>query len=181
MAHAMGSAMTAMIEGIRKPTRKQGGKTRPVIGWREWVGLPELGIERIKAKVDTGARSCALHAFRLKPFRRDGDLWVQFEAHPVQRRARPSVPCELPVRDIRTVTNSGGRSERRYVVETLLRLGDAVWHVEVTLTNRDQMGFRMLLGRTALRRRFVVDPARSYCRSESAQSGNPSRDKGANP
>lgn len=157
--------MIRSIKGARKSTRRSVDKARPVIGWREWIGLPELGIERIKAKVDTGARSSALHAFRLKSFRRDGELWVRFDAHPVQRSARPSIPCELQVRDVRTVTNSGGRAERRYVVETPIRLGDAEWRVELTLTNRDQMGFRMLLGRTAVRRRYVVDPARSWCQS----------------
>lgn len=138
---------------------------RPAIGWREWVALPSLNVARIKAKVDTGARTSALHAFNLKTFTRDEQLWVRFEAHPAQRSKRQIVRCEAPVKDHRTITNSGGGREKRYVIETILQIGEIAWSIDVTLTDRDQMGFRMLLGRSAIRRRFVVDPARSYCRS----------------
>ena len=132
------------------------------VGWREWVGLPDLGIERIKAKVDTGARTSAIHAFRLATEEREDGLWVKFAVHPKQRTEQTVAYCEARVSDQRTVKDSGGHEEQRYVIETNIELGDQKWPIEVTLTARDNMGFRMLLGRTAIRNCFVVDPGRSY-------------------
>lgn len=132
------------------------------IGWREWVALPDLDVGAIKAKIDTGARTSALHAYRIEPFRRAGALWLRFELHPIQRSEAMKVMCEARAVDERMVRNSGGGVERRYVIRTLLKLGDKVWPIELALANRDQMGFRMLLGRTALEGRALIEPGRSY-------------------
>jgi len=137
-------------------------KRLEAIGWREWISLPELGIARIKAKIDTGARTSALHAFEVVPFTREGAPWVKFRMHPVQRDASRELMCEAAVVDERVVRDSGGHAEQRYVIETPVCLGGECWPVEVTLTSRDDMLFRMLLGRTAIRGRYLVDASRSY-------------------
>lgn len=141
-------------------------RQKTVIGWREWVALPELGLDAIKAKVDTGARTSAIHAFSVEPFEQDGQEYVRFRVHPIQRRDDIEVECIAKIADQRMVTDSGGHAEERYVIEAPVALGGRHWTIEVTLTNRDSMGFRMLLGRTAIRRRFVVDPGKSYMVSE---------------
>lgn len=135
---------------------------KPSCGWREWVTLPSLGIEQIKAKVDTGARTSALHAWHIEEIQRDGANWARFCVHPDQRTMTEEIWCEAPIIDHREVRNSGGRAEHRYVVETEIMLGSDTWPIELTLTSRDEMGFRMLLGRTAIRQRLLVDPGRSY-------------------
>lgn len=137
-------------------------KGLPTIGWREWLSLPELGVPHIKAKIDTGARTSALHAFSLSTFRDKGVLMARFRLHPLQKRTDVVVECTAPVADRRWVSDSGGHREKRVVIETPVRLGDHEWPIEMTLTNRDTMQFRMLLGRTAMNHRFIVDPGRSF-------------------
>lgn len=133
-----------------------------IIGWREWVALPDLGIGRIKAKVDTGARSSSLHAFRIEPFDRDGQAMVRFDVHPVQRRDNFSVSCESEVHDIRLIRSSSGEVSERFVILTSISWMGQAWPVEMTLADRSEMGFRMLIGREAIRNRMIVDPGRSY-------------------
>jgi len=134
----------------------------PILGWREWIALPELNIERVKAKIDTGARSSALHAFIIDPYQRGGQSWVMFAIHPLQKNSDVILECHAQVKDRRLVSDSGGHKQRRYVIETPLLLGNNVFSAEMTLTNRDSMRFRMLLGRTAMEKRFVIDPSASY-------------------
>lgn len=133
-----------------------------VVGWREWVRLPELGVPWVKAKVDTGAKTSSLHAFDLQPVERDGAGWVRFAVHPWQASAEDEVVVEVPVHDRRSVRSSSGHAEERYVVLLPLVLGEREVLAEVTLTDRDEMGFRMLVGREALVQGFLVDPALSY-------------------
>lgn len=133
-----------------------------IIGWREWIALPALAVPAIKVKLDTGARTSALHAFAVESFQADGIQKVQFVVHPLQKRTDVTIRCVADVVERRTVTNSGGHREKRYVIRTMLRIGLSEWPIEVTLTNREEMGFRMLLGRTAMHRRLIVDPSLSY-------------------
>lgn len=131
-------------------------------GWREWVSLPDIGIKQIKAKVDTGARTSALHTFELRTYSENGRDRVEFRIHPLQKDLDTVVTCNADVLDKRIVTDSGGHKEERFVIETTLAIGNLAWPIEVTLTSRDDMLFRMLLGRTAIKNRAQVDPARSY-------------------
>jgi hypothetical protein len=133
-----------------------------VIGWREWVGLPDLGIAHIKTKVDTGARSSSLHVVGLEHLEKDGVKYVRFKIHPAQRSAREVVQAEAEVLEYRSVRSSSGRASLRPVIVTSVALLGDVWKIEVTLANRDEMGFRMLLGRESFRNRFLVDAGTSY-------------------
>lgn len=133
-----------------------------VIGWREWVSLPDLGIVNVKAKIDTGARSSAIHAFDIHTFCKEGKDMVRFSVHPYQRDSIRTVTAQAELLDQRHVRNSGGHAELRLVILTAVELQGNRWPIELTLTNRDVMGFRMLLGRQAVRQRFLVDPGNSY-------------------
>ena len=140
-----------------RPLRKY-----PVIGWREWIALPQLNISRIKAKIDTGARTSALHAFSLKPFTENGQRKISFDIHPMQHDTAQIITCTANVVDRRLVTDSGGHEEERYVIMTPMIIAGQTWPIEITLTERENMLFRMLLGRSAIRKRFIVNPARSF-------------------
>lgn len=133
-----------------------------LLGWREWVWLPDLGLTPIKAKVDTGARTSTLHAFYVDAFRRGGERYVRFGVHPLQRRDDVVVHGEAPVIDRRRVADSGGHREERYVIQTRMVLAGREWLIALTLTNRETMLFRMLLGRTAIAGKAIVDPHRSF-------------------
>ncbi len=148
-------------------------RTQVHIGWREWAALPDLGVPAIKAKVDTGARTSSLHAWDTVVFEEEGTRRVRFVLHPVQRSMRHTVECVADLADVREVRNSGGGSEPRPVIVTTLRLGGHLWPIEITLTRRDEMGFRMLLGRQAIRGRFVVDPGRSFLTGRPEHGGAP--------
>jgi hypothetical protein len=135
---------------------------KAVVGWRKWIALPSLGIDYIKAKIDTGARSSSLHAFDVETFERNGEAWVRFVVHPWQRDVKTTLKAESRVLEFRHVRSSSGHTSLRPVIRTDVELQGQRWEIDVTLASRDEMGFRMLLGREALRRRFVVDPGRSY-------------------
>jgi len=145
-------------------------KRRVQIGWREWAALPQLGISALKAKVDTGARTSALHAFMVETFEEQGRKRVRFGIHPQQRRTNPEVFCVADVVDERWVSDSGGHREQRIVIRTNIRMGTMEWPIELTLTNRDSMRFRMLLGRTGMEDRFDVRPDASYLLGKITQS-----------
>lgn len=140
---------------------------KSIVGWREAIAVPSLGVEEVIAKVDTGARTSAIHAFFVEPFTgKDGRDWVRFGLHPLRKKQEPELIVEAPIKDRRAVSDSGGHTEERYVIETELHVGDVKVMAEVTLTDRETMAYRMLLGRTALRGHFIVDSDLSYACSE---------------
>ena len=138
-----------------------------IIGWCEQVHFPELGGCTIKAKVDTGADTSALHAWKITPFEKDGEDWVSFEVHPNQKTKEGKLQCEARVLTQKDIKSSNGQIESRYTIRTTAIIGQHDYPVDLTLTNRDEMGFRMLLGRKAIKGRFLVDCAHSYIQSQS--------------
>lgn len=141
------------------------------VGWREWVDLPMLEIPTIKAKIDTGAATSAIHAIHIRRFTEDGRRRVAFEVHPEQRSTEVTIPCRADIHDERYVTSSTGHREKRIVIRTPVRIANHQWSIELTLTNRDTMGFRMLLGRRAMHGHVLVDPSASYL-AGAADSGS---------
>lgn len=137
-----------------------------IIGWREWVSFPELNIPRIKAKIDTGARTSALHAFQVDVFQENNKNKVRFSLHPRQKSTKKIVTCIADLIDTRLVTDSGGHQEWRHVIQTDMLLGKMRWPIEITLTSREDMRFRFLLGRNALRHHYWIDPSASYLLSD---------------
>ena len=135
-------------------------KDKKLIGNQEWCAFPELGISAIKARVDSGAKTSSIHAFNIRSFSKDDADWVSFEVHPVQRNDKILMRCECPIVDRRDVKSSSGESETRYVIHTPISLDSEVWDIEVTLTDRDAMGYRMLLGREAMNGRLIIDPSK---------------------
>ncbi len=133
-----------------------------IIGWQEWISLPELGIPAIRAKIDTGAKTSSLHAYHIEHFIKKGQHYVRFDLHPIRRNRTISKRCELPVLDKRTVKSSGGEKEERPVIKTILHIDGKEWEIELNLTNRDYMGFRMLIGREAVQRHAMVHPGATY-------------------
>jgi hypothetical protein len=159
-------------ETLYRSDRSEGesyGKNKEllIIGWRELVHLPDLSINSIKAKIDTGARSSALHAFHIQNFQRNGKSMIEFHVHPYQRDTQRTVIAEAELLEYRKVRNSGGHIQSRPVIQTIVQLGSKQWSIELTLTNRDVMGFRMLLGRQAIRHKFLVDSGQSFLQSGS--------------
>lgn len=137
-------------------------KPKKIIGWREWVGLPQLQVEAIKVKVDTGARTSALHAFDIEYYTRNGKRFVRFKVHPLQRSRENEIKVHAPLLEKRVVKSSIGHESHRPVILTEIQVGEDRWPIELTLVNRDVMGFRMLLGRQAIRGRYIVDPGQSF-------------------
>lgn len=144
----------------------------PLIGWREVVALPQLNVPRIKAKIDTGARSSALHAYDIQEYTKQGEIMVCFRVHPYQHNTIERIETHGKLLEKRNVRNSGGVAQLRPVIETVVKLGEKEWSIELTLTNRDVMGFRMLLGRQAVRNQFFVDPGRSFLLSSPMETNS---------
>jgi hypothetical protein len=141
----------------------------PLIGWREWISFPDLGIEQVKAKIDTGARSSALYAFDVE-YAQEGDRrLVQFKVHPLQHQTADEHTVQAELLEQRQVKSSSGTVELRPVILTRVALREIEWPIELTLTHRKHMKFRMLLGREAIRNRFIVNPTRSYLQSDKPQ------------
>lgn len=139
---------------------------KEIIGWREWVQLPKLHLKHIKAKIDTGARTSTLHAVNITPYKKGKVERVKFTIHPNQQDDGFEVNCDAEVVDVRTITDSGGKREKRYIINTPIVVGDKKWDIELTLTDRTTMTFRMLIGRTAIKGKYLVNPNKSFLQKE---------------
>jgi ribosomal protein S6--L-glutamate ligase len=136
--------------------------TTLMLGWEEWVALPDLGLPALKAKIDTGAKTSALHAYAIERAEVRGVAMVRFRIHPARRRRDIEILCTAPIKDERAVVSSNGESERRFVIETTIAIAGQRWPIDITLTNREGMNSRMLLGRQALRPGILIDPTRAF-------------------
>lgn len=156
--------MTTQASSTKTTASSEQTSQQPlVLGWREWISLPALGIPAIKAKIDTGARTSALHAFRIEPYSHEGTDYVRFWLHPLRKNQDIEIVCEAPVLHKRVVKDSGGHAEERFVIVSPVSVGGHSWDIEVTLTDREDMIFRMLLGRTAVSKDGItIDPSASY-------------------
>ena len=142
-----------------------------IIGWKEWFAFNELGLPAIKGKIDTGAKTSSLHAFNIKTFMRDGKEFVKFQIHPLQKNQKITRVCIAPIIDHRFVSDSSGKKEKRYVIESLLTIGEITLNIEITLSNRDTMAFRMLLGREAIKKsNMIVDVSKSFAQGKIKRS-----------
>lgn len=142
--------------------KKKLKKQRLIVGWREWAQLPELSIDHIKVKIDTGAKTSSLHAFQLSTVKHSGKDYVKFDIHPIQDIDTIIYTCISPIVDYRWITSSTGHRQQRFIIETQLKIGDYTSLVQLSLANRDEMGFRLLIGRAALKKEVLVDPAHSF-------------------
>ena len=142
--------------------KQKNPKPKIIAGWREWAQLPELGVEMIKVKIDTGAKTSSLHAFDLSTFTYEGRECVQFDIHPIQDNDNIRQTCLCPVVDYRWITSSTGHSQQRFIIQTLLKIGEFSSFIEISLANRDEMGFRMLVGRNAFKKGVLINPSHSF-------------------
>ncbi len=133
--------------------------TKFIVGNAEWCALPELNLPAIRARIDSGAKTSSIHAYNITQFERDNSSWVSFEVHPIKKDNATVVFCEAELVDRREVKSSNGTTEKRFVIKTPFSINDQTWDIELTLTNRDSMGFRMLLGREAMQERILIDPS----------------------
>ncbi len=155
------------------PPESLSGNQR-LVGWREWLALPELGIRRLQCKIDTGARTSALHALDLQPFRQGGLARIRFRLYPLHGNERTSIACTATISDLRQIRSSNGQRERRYVIVTPMILGAAHQEIEITLADRGPMRFGMLLGRQSLiDGGWRVDPARAFVNGRPIANASP--------
>ncbi|TCS42694.1 ATP-dependent zinc protease [Reinekea marinisedimentorum] len=137
-------------------------KEKIIVGAIEECGLPEFGIENLPVRIDTGAKTSSLHVDGIKQFRRDGSPWVSFNIHPNVHNVEETIACEAKVHDIRTIKSSNGSSDERFIVKTTLKLGEHSWTIQLSLTDRSEMTYLMLLGRQGMGRRILVDPSETF-------------------
>jgi len=141
-------------------------KGKMIFGWEEWCSLPKLNLPIIKAKIDSGAKTSCLHAVNIKAIRKGEKRYIDFDIHPIQKNKKIVVRCRAPRVDKRSVKSSTGHKEKRYVISTPISIGNKCWDIEITLTNRDSMGYRMLIGREAMKGMALIDPERSFLQKE---------------
>ena len=173
----MGPSDSALKERNRQSPKRRRKAPLQIVGWREWVSFTEFGGPPVRAKVDTGARTSAIHARNIKITRQGGRDIATFDIYPVQRDASIVVHCRAPIVTRRRIRNSGGQVQERLIVRTTIAIGDNSFAIDLSLTRRDQMGYRMLLGRRALKNRFVVDSGRSYVQGNKPVLQKPSLQK----